>query len=1493
MIRKDRAAAGGDAIDEPIPTANRAASSSDPFSGGGRMGELMRSIDWSRTPVGPVESWPQSLKTALSVLLKQRTAVFIFWGPEHVQFYNDAYRPILGTSKHPAAMGQRGRECWPEIWDVIEPMLEAVHRGESTAVEDGLLVMDRHGYLEEGYYTYTYSPITDESGAVGGVFCIVYDTTDRVIGERRLRTLRDLASRAIARDAETACGIAAGTLAANPYDVPFAAIYLHDADFKHARLVGAAGIEPDSPAAPRVIHLEGGHSALSELASKNQAEELKGFASQAGPLPGGPWPVGAESAILLPIALPGQARPAGFIVAGISPRKRLDAAYRTFFELLSGQIATAVAESRAYEQERKRAEALAELDRAKTAFFSNVSHEFRTPLTLMLGPVADLLRQPELTEGQRQELALVHRNALRLLKLVNTLLDFSRIEAGRMQACYEPTDISAITTDLASVFRSAIEKAGLKLSVQCPPLDEPVYLDCEMWEKVVLNLLSNALKYTFGGEIEVAVEKRAGAAELRVRDTGIGIDEADLAQVFDRFHRVEGARGRSQEGSGIGLALVQELVKLHGGAVRADSELGAGSVFTVSIPLGSSHLPADRIGKPRQQTSTSVGAQPYVEEALRWLPDAPVTAAELPAEHEDSDALLAAPATGERARILLADDNADMRDYLRRLLGNAYKITAVSDGLRALDSIRNSPPDLVLADVMMPGLDGFALLKAIRGHPETATLPVLLLSARAGEESRVEGLQAGADDYLVKPFSARDLLARVSSRLEIARLRQQTARLEHRLRKEAESERQRLRDLVAQAPAVIAVLRGPDHTFELANWKYLEATGRAENELIGRPIREALPELADQAFPALLDEVYATSRPFVGTEMHARLDRRRGRGLEDRYFNFVYQPTRDAAGAVDGILVHAVDVTDQVVARRRVEENERQLHTLADSIPQLAWMAEPDGYIFWYNQRWYEYTGATPDQMAGWGWQTVHHPEHLPAVLERWRESLRTGAAFEMEFPLRGSQGEFRWFLTRITPLRAADGAIMRWFGTNTDITELKRIRDERTQWLHREQDARRTAELLNKVGPTLLSELDPRKLVQSIIDLATSLTAAEIGIFLHSVVDERGDRHVLHAVSHEWSDRMEGSPQTDDVRRMHRIFADQATILRDDASAEGLRERWPFGGLLEAAGVRSLLAAPITSRSGQTLGALLFGRSVPASFTSRHEALIAGIAAQAAIALDNAYLFDRAQRIQAELERSNEDLRRANKDLETFAYSASHDLQEPLRNIAICAQLLQRNRELASLERAPGLVSGIIEGATRMEALVRDLLAYTKITQSCEPEAAPVDANHVLAQVLDSLKAAIAENNARVTRDELPVIEIHSAHLSLLLQNLVGNALKYRREDAPRVHISAARSDGCWTLSVADNGIGIEPEYRQQVFGLFKRLHGGNKYSGSGVGLAICQRIVEQYGGRIWVDDAPDGLGSVFSFTIPERSQIEPYANWQASFRRREDLKSDSAQAD
>ncbi|HEY1673607.1 MAG TPA: SpoIIE family protein phosphatase [Streptosporangiaceae bacterium] len=754
------------------------------FPGDGEMVRRMRAHPWADSGLGDPDDWPASLRDAVRICLTSRFPMIVWWGPDLQFFYNDDYLPLLG-SKHPA-LGKPGEVVWSEIWSTIGPMLASViSSGQATWSEDLLLPMNRHGYWEETYWTYSYSPLHDDSGVVRGVFTAVADTTQRVVGERRLAALQDLGSLAgRARSAAEAAELVGDALTEAAADVPFAAIYLRKPGTDEIALAAT------SPPGAAPVPLAGGPGdwPAGDVLRTGQPVTLSDVADRFPGLPPGGWETSPTQAMVLPLTGEPGGQTVGAMVLAASGGRALDEAYRSFLGLVAQQTAALVNGAIAYQVQQRRAEELAELDRAKTTFFSNISHEFRTPLALIMGPLEELRgRLGNADETARQELDVIHRNGLRLGKLVNTLLDFSRIEAGRMQARYEPVDLAAFTADLASVFRSSMERAGLTYQVDCPELPHPVYIDQEMWEKVILNLVSNALKFTFEGTISVTLRPDGGHAVLRVADTGVGVAPAEMPRLFERFHRIPNSRSRSNEGSGIGLALVRELVGLHGGAISAESSVGAGTEFTIRLPFGRDHLPPAHVAEAAAAGTVSAAADPFLAEALRWLPDSvtgtgpfPVAGTAVTGAAAGAPAAGAStpewPGSGDRARVLLADDNADMREYLQRLLGVQYEVTAVADGLAALDAIRADPPDLVISDVMMPGLDGLALVAALRSDPRTADVPVLLLSARAGQEAAIEGLGAGADDYLVKPFSAAELLARVRANVELAQLRTHHAR---------------------------------------------------------------------------------------------------------------------------------------------------------------------------------------------------------------------------------------------------------------------------------------------------------------------------------------------------------------------------------------------------------------------------------------------------------------------------------------------------------------------------------------------------------------------------------------------------------------------------------------------------------------------------------------------------------------------------------------------
>src|SRR3569833_2027207 len=563
---------------------------------GGELGALMRGHDWSTSPLGTPAHWPQSLKTADRIMLNSSYPMFVRWGEELITLYNDAFVSVLGQ-RHPSALGRPAREVWYEIWDLIGAQSDLILKeGKASWHDKVLLIMERNGYPEETYFTFSHSPNPEDDGGIGGEICACKEDPALIVGQSRLKMLRKLAERTAeeAKTAEDVCNIAASILADYPNDIPCALLYLLDEDQRQAQLAGSTRLAVGGPASPAVVALDGGDTPwpLRSVLDTRKPQTVDRLSERFGPLPGGAWPESPTQAWIMPLAKPGHKRLAGLLIAAVSPRLPFTEDYQGILALTAGRAGT-------------------------------------------------------LTETQREFIQTLRRNALRLQRLVNALLDFARVEAERTEASYEPVDLATFTRELVSAFASATERAGLRLTIDCPRLDQPIYVDPDMWEKIVLNLVSNAFKFTFEGGITVSLRLADGCAVLRVEDTGTGIAPDELPRVFERFHRVPGARARTHEGAGIGLALVQELVRLHGGTLHIDSELGKGSAFTVSLPTGLAHLPKERISAPRSLPSTANGAAPYVEEALRWLPDFPDTH-EMPTSSPD--------AAASRERILIVDD---------------------------------------------------------------------------------------------------------------------------------------------------------------------------------------------------------------------------------------------------------------------------------------------------------------------------------------------------------------------------------------------------------------------------------------------------------------------------------------------------------------------------------------------------------------------------------------------------------------------------------------------------------------------------------------------------------------------------------------------------------------------------------------------------------------------------------------------------------------------
>src|SRR6185436_12168614 len=466
-----------------------------PFVGNSGMDALLRDIDWAATTVGTPDTWPGTWRAALRMCLDSFVPMVVLLGRDFLMVYNDACVPVVG-GKHPRCLGKSAPLEWPEIWSsIIEPMVRHVTTtGEPAGSDDLYLPLERNGYPEETHMAFALSAIREDDGAPTALLCTLRETTERVLVARLVACLDALSTRCFpAETAEEACRIAAGVTSEYLRDLPFTLLYLVDIDGQHARLAAASGLGTSSediapPVLPIVGEVETSPWNIARVVRTQASAESEGIRMRVMPHVRDPM-FAPHAAITVPLADPSGGT-AGVLVMGTNPMRPL-AEGRRFANAVASRIATAIGNAKVKQRTRERTEALAALDRAKTLFLSDVSHEFRTPLTLLLSPLDDVLNGRTLAANDRELLQTSRRAATRLLKLVQSLLDFSRAEAGRMQGAFEPTDLATLTADLASLFRSTFERAKIGLVVDCAPLPEAVHVDRDMWEKIVLNLLSN------------------------------------------------------------------------------------------------------------------------------------------------------------------------------------------------------------------------------------------------------------------------------------------------------------------------------------------------------------------------------------------------------------------------------------------------------------------------------------------------------------------------------------------------------------------------------------------------------------------------------------------------------------------------------------------------------------------------------------------------------------------------------------------------------------------------------------------------------------------------------------------------------------------------------------------------------------------------------------------------------------------------------------------
>lgn len=1391
----------------------------------GEMSELIQNFQWDQTPLGPIEEWSQSLRTTVSIMLTNRFPMLLWWGKDYISLYNDAYIPVLG-GKHPWALGKPVKECWSEIWSTLQPLIDTpFHGGQATWIESFPLELNRYGFLEETHFTVAYSAVPDETtrSNIGGVLATVHEITEKIINERVLSTLRELGTITFEeKSLDVIYRNVAESMGKNNKDFPFAVVYKISEDRNSAESSASTGISKEQYVFPEIIDLKNPNNITQDLCEAYEQNEVivSEIKGRDKTLPTGGWDRSPTRFIHLPVSAAGAEHPYCIISAALNPYRKFDEPFQQFCQLIAERVSLEINKMLALEEETKRAKALAQIDKAKTIFFSNISHEFRTPLTLLLNPLEELLKNGNgnFSEPERQNLETSHRNALRLLKLVNTLLDFSRIESGRQQAFFELTDIASLTKNLASNFRSMIENGGLEFIIKTEGSLPPVYLDRNMWEKIVFNLISNAFKYTLNGKIIVELSEEPGFVLFKVTDTGVGIPDDELPKIFERFHRVQNVVGRSYEGTGIGLSLVKELVRFHHGDIKAESKFNAGSTFIVKIPVGIEHLDPEHILKNGKSND---------EFALtRFIDDGEILFSKKGATDNGSS-----PENKNLPLVLIVDDNADMREHLRSLLVNQFNLMTAENGKEALEKISLQKPSLVLSDIMMPVMDGITLLKKLKSNDDTSQIPVVLLTARAGEESKIEGLETGADDYLVKPFSGKELLSRIQTQIFTQKLRTEAQR--------------KLQTLFNQAPAAIAVLEGPSYIYTLANPAYQKLVNRNKEELLGKSIKDVFPEIEDQDAISLIDEVYTSGKTKSMPEFPFKMNILNDGIMRQRYFNFSIDAVKNEEDIINTVVIVIYDITDQVEARKKIEENEKQFNILANNIQNLAWIADGEGRRFWFNQRWFDYTGTTLEEVQGSGWEKVHHADHIKKILAFLETAWKKNEPWELTHPLRRHDGVYEWFLTRAFPLTDSSGKIYRWIGTNTNIEKQK------TESLEFENAVKQRTEELRNANRSLKEQ----NMLLEVLN--KELQAADEALKKQEVIreSEKNLRNILEGLPQlAWRSSPDGSQIY-----FNKQWYDYTGLTEEESQGDGWasalhpedRERvlpeWK-----KTLDEKKNISVEYRLRNKNGVYHWFLTRAEPFFDTDNNMHYFIGTCTD----------IDDTKRVQ-------QDLILGKQRREDFLKIASHELKTPITTIKGYVQLvldsIKDGKEL-SADLVNSSLQTIDNHVARLTRLITELLDVSRIEAGqLELNKETFMMNGLVDEMVHDILYTHPTMTIKVKSDFECCVHADRDRIGQVISNLLTNAIKYSPDSNQidvRVH---KQGNNSVAVSIKDYGIGIDSSNHEKIFDQFYRVEGKSQqtYPGFGVGLYIIKNIIQRHDGSIQLK-SEIGKGSTFTFSLP-----------------------------